>query len=416
MLRSITEVTTLTLETKPMTRTANDVSPACPVCRSGRTRLFFQQLDVPCQDGMIWPTRQAAIDATRGDIELTYCADCAHIFNRRFDPSKLVLDAGYNISLHHSPTYRKFIDDLTSGLVDRHDLHGKTVLEIGCGKADFLRGITIPYGNRGIGFDPTFVDDNLTDDERRSIAVHRRFYTAADQGHVADFVTFRSMLQYVTKPREFLDSFRGSVAKPHGIIYAEVPNSAHTFEQLCIWNIVYEHGCFYSKWSLARLFEEMGYPVQDCFACFVEDQNLGVEAGVAASPTRRFHIDPAGVEAFGRAIERFIVEHERKTAEWRAVLGGLKAAGKRVAMWGAGARAISFCCLFDISDTRVPYVVDINPYRQGKFLPRTLQQVVAPEHLLADQPDVVIITNSGYASEIRAQIATMGLKCETMVM
>ncbi len=398
-----------------MTHTPDNASPACPVCRSAQTRLFFQQLDVPCQDGFIWPTRQAAIVAPRGDIHLTYCAACSHIFNPSFDPSKFVFDATYNISLHHSPTYRTFIDKLTQGLVDRHDLHGKTVLEIGCGKADFLKGITIPYGNRGIGFDPTFVEDNLTDDERKAIGVHKRFYTCNDQDQVADFLTFRSMLQYVTRPREFLDCFRGSVAKPNGVIYAEVPNSAHTFEQLCIWNIVYEHGCFYSKWSLAKLFEEMGYPVQDCFACFVEDQNLGVEAGVTKS-VRQFQIDAVAVAAFGQTIQRFVAEHQRKTAEWRNVLDSLLTAGKRVAMWGAGARAISFCCLFDITDTQVPYVVDINPYRQGKFLPRTLQKVVAPEHLLTDRPDVIIITNSGYAPEIRAQIATMGVRCETMVM
>ncbi len=389
-------------------------TPACPVCESKSTHAFYEHANVPCQDGYIWPTREAAINAPKGNIHLLYCADCTHIFNSQFDLSKFVFDDSYNISLHHSPTYQRFITDLTEDLVQRHQLQGKTVLEIGCGKADFLKGITIPFGNRGIGFDPTFVDANLTDDQRKSVTVYKRFYTPEDQSYVADFLTFRSMLQYFTNPREFINGFRGSVAKPHGVIYAEVPNSAHTFEQLCIWNIVYEHGCFYSPQSLATLFATSGYHVQKVFTCFVEDQNLGLEAGVTRS-SKQYKIDPAAIAAFGETIERFVAEHRRKTAEWRSILDRLLSAGKRVALWGAGARAISFCNLFGMTDQELPYVVDINPHRQGRYLPLTLQKVVAPEHLLVDRPEVIIITNSGYAHEIRAQIATMGIKCETMV-
>ncbi|HEY0008288.1 MAG TPA: class I SAM-dependent methyltransferase [Tepidisphaeraceae bacterium] len=390
-------------------------APNCPVCQSSSTYAFYRQDNVPAQDGIIWPTRQEAIDAPRGDIDLIYCPACSHIFNHKFDVSRFLFNATYDISLHHSPTYQKFIEELTAGLVERHDLRGKTIVELGCGKADFLKGICEPFGNRGIGFDPTFIDSNLTDAQRKLIEVHPRYYTADDQRYQGDFLTFRSMLQYFRDPRTWLDTFRGSVKKPGGVIYAEVPNGAHTFAQLCIWNIVYEHGCFYSRQSLTKLFEEMGYFVQNCFPCFVEDQNLGIEAGIAPS-ARKFAFDPAEVDAYTEKLEAFVAEHARITAHWRETLDELLKQGKRMALWGAGARAISFCTLFDLTDESVPYIVDINPKRQGNFLPRTLQKVVAPEHLLADKPDVIIITNSGYAAEIRQQISEMGLLCDVMVL
>jgi SAM-dependent methyltransferase len=390
-------------------------NPTCPVCLRADTRLFHTQLGVPTQDGFIYPTRQQAIDAPRGDIRLHFCPACTHIFNDRFDPSLLRFDDGYDISLHHSPTYRAFIDDLIAGLVQRHQLRNKTVLEIGCGKADFLKAITIPFHNRGIGFDPTFIDANLTDDQRQAITVQKRFYGPADQSIQADFVTFRSMLQYHAAPRDFVSDCHGSVARPGGVVYAEVPHSAHTFERLCIWNIVYEHGCFYSRWSLAKLFVDCGYHVQNCFACFVEDQNLGIEAGIEPS-SRRFTIDPRAVAAWDKTIDRFIAEHERLTHHWRSTLESLLRAGKRVTLWGAGARAISFCNLFGITETQIPHVVDINPKRQGRYLPLTLQQVVSPEQLLHTPPDVIIITNSGYEPEIRAQIASMNIGAEVMVL
>lgn len=398
----------------PSTASAAAKPKACPVCRSADTSLFFTLRDVPCQDGIIWPTREAARQAARGDIELVYCPACSHVFNQAFDPSIFTFDASYNISLHHSPAYRQFIDDLIAGLVERHGLRNKTVLEIGCGKADFLKAVCLPYGNRGQGFDPTFTDDCFTADERKTLAVTKDYYSPAKYPAAkGDLVTFRSMLQYMTDPRAFVAGLLPAIAAG-GVLYAEVPNSAHVFEQLCIWNIVYEHGCFYSRQSLAKLMSEVGLAVQDSFACWVEDQNLGVEAGLAPAD-RRFEFDQAEIDAFTHTIEAFTAAHREKTAYWNDTLATLKKQGKTLAMWGAGARAQSFCNLFGVHDDTLPSIVDINPHRQGKFMPKTLQQVVPPGQLLKDNPDVILITNSGYAAEIRQQIAAMNIAAEIMV-
>lgn len=394
--------------------TETPLAVVCPVCTSDQTHAFFTQSDVPCQDGRVWATRAEAAAAPRGEIELVHCRACGHVFNRWFDASKMVFDATYNISLHHSPAYAAFIEELVRGLVDRHDLRNKTVVEIGCGKADFLKAVCLPYGNRGEGFDPTFTDDCLTEADRKLIRVTPDYYTPAS-GVTGDLVTFRSMLQYMTQPRAFLQSVRPAVKASGGVVYAEVPNSAHVFEKLSIWNIVYEHGCFYSRTSLTKLFEDCDFAVQDCFSCWVEDQNLGIEAGLTQG-SRAYAFDPAEVERFSCVIDRFDHDHEHKKAYWRHTLDRLQTQGKRMVMWGAGARAQSFCTTFDLDDVAVPYIVDINPQRQGCFMPKTLQTVVPPETLKVEEPDVVLITNSGYAEEIKKQIRTMGVRCEVMVL
>lgn len=390
--------------------------PSCTICGSADTHCLLQIDDVPCQDGMTWPTREAAAGAPRGDIELIHCTQCSHIFNCRFDPSKLRFDGEYNISLHHSPAYRAFIDGLCLGLVDRHDLRGKTVVEIGCGKADFLRAICLPFGNRGFGFDPTFTDDCLTSDERRQITVEPAYYSAANHPIKGDLVTFRSMLQYMTDPRKFVRLMTPSVARPGGVVYAEVPDSAHTFMRGCVWNVVYEHGCFYSPWSIARLFSECGYHVLRTFKCWVEDQNLGIEATLDPGRDESFVVDVKAIETFNASVKRFAAERDEKLAYWRDALAKMRGKGERVAMWGAGARAQSFCCWLGLTDADLPAIVDINPHRHGRFMAKTLQQIVAPSHLKANRPDVVLITNSGYAPEIRRQIDDLGIKPRVMVL
>jgi hypothetical protein len=52
--------------------------------------------------------------------------------------------------------------------------------------------------------------------------------------------------------------------------------------------------------------------------------------------------------------------------------------------------------------------VDINPYRQGHFLPGSGLPIVAPAFLADYRPDVVIVMNPVYREEIARDLETMG--------
>ena len=62
------------------------------------------------------------------------------------------------------------------------------------------------------------------------------------------------------------------------------------------------------------------------------------------------------------------------------------------------------------------YVVDINPHKQGKFIPGTGQEVVPSEFLKEYWPKVVIIMNPNYREEIELQVERLGLQPQFMVM
>ena len=52
----------------------------------------------------------------------------------------------------------------------------------------------------------------------------------------------------------------------------------------------------------------------------------------------------------------------------------------------------------------MPYIIDINKKRHGKYLPGSVHEIVAPELIINYAPDLVIITNPTYAEEIKNQI------------
>jgi hypothetical protein len=89
--------------------------------------------------------------------------------------------------------------------------------------------------------------------------------------------------------------------------------------------------------------------------------------------------------------------------------------GVRAIPWGAGEHGIGFMSILDIRD-QMPYIIDINPHRVGKFIPGTGQKVVAPEFLAEYKPDVLIITNRTYEKEIQEHARRLGSQCEFLVL
>jgi hypothetical protein len=62
----------------------------------------------------------------------------------------------------------------------------------------------------------------------------------------------------------------------------------------------------------------------------------------------------------------------------------------------------------------IDWVVDINPRKQGHFVPLMGQRIIAAECLLQKPPDLLVVMNPEYEGEIRETIKNMGIRCEVM--
>jgi hypothetical protein len=130
------------------------VTPACPICESARAEIFFRLAAQPVLIGVLWESAAAAQGCRRGDIDLAFCPDCGFVWNVAFDPALIEYDRRYDNSLHFSPTFQAYTRALVERLVAAYGLHGKRVVDIGCGKGDFLAMLCEAGGNFGWGFDP----------------------------------------------------------------------------------------------------------------------------------------------------------------------------------------------------------------------------------------------------------------------
>jgi hypothetical protein len=112
-------------------------------------------------------------------------------------------------------------------------------------------------------------------------------------------------------------------------------------------------------------------------------------------------------------LSRMPETHRQRTASWQECLKQFDQGGTRVVAWGTGGKGITFLNSFD-TRKRIPFVVDINPHRHNKFVPQSGQKTVSPDFLREYRPDVVVITNALYESEIRREIRALGIHCECL--
>jgi hypothetical protein len=86
---------------------------------------------------------------------------------------------------------------------------------------------------------------------------------------------------------------------------------------------------------------------------------------------------------------------------------------KRAVIWGSGSKCTGFMTTLSI-ENEIEYVVDINPRRHDKYIPKFGKKIVSPEFLKQYRPDVVIIMNAVYLKEIQRDLNSMGLNPEVM--
>ena len=148
---------------------------ACPACGRPSMRRFYDVRNVPVHSVLLMDTPEEAIGYPRGDIALGFCEGCGFIANLAFDPGMHEYSAKYEETQGFSSTFSAFHRGLASRLIEKHGLHGKDIIEIGCGKGEFLTMLCEMGNNRGVGFDPAYIPRTEYESGKRHGEVHHRF-------------------------------------------------------------------------------------------------------------------------------------------------------------------------------------------------------------------------------------------------
>lgn len=377
----------------------------CPSCGAVGLEAFYDVPSVPVNSCILMSSREEALAYPRGHLRLAHCPACGFVTNTRFDES-LEYSSRYEETQAFSSTFNAFSRRLAQDLVTGHHLRGKAVLEIGCGKGEFLVQLCELGQNRGLGIDPGYRPERTQTEAQ--VEFVRDFYSEKYAHLQADAIVCRHTLEHIARPRELVRAIRRQIGdRDDVLVFFEIPDVLRVLQEGAFWDLYHEHCSYFTPGSLARLFRAEGFDVVDLELAFADQYVLLVAKPAAGPTTARLPLEH-DLAATRDAVRRFPEVCARQLDAFRALLGDAAANGERSALWGSGSKGVAFLTTLG-PDAPVECVVDINPHRQGKFMPGTGHPIVAPEGLVDVRPEHVVVMNPIYVQEIGRDLARLAL-------
>lgn len=380
----------------------------CPACGISGGTGFYRTAPVPVHSCLMLEDEAGARAFPRRPMELAFCAACGFVFNAAFDPAMHDYAGRYEDQQSFSKRFRDFQAGLIRQLIERYDIRHKTVVEIGCGKGDFLLELCREGGNRGVGIDPRCDARAST----QSVRFVPEYFGRQHRDIACDLLACRHTLEHIHETGRFLDQIREALQGMEALVFFEVPDARRVFRELAFWDIYYEHCAYFTPGSLVRTFRGHGFEVLEVGRVF-EDQYLTLVTRPAEpAPVDLHPIEEEPSELAGE-LEVFAQQVSKSMAGWKSRLGDWARERRRVALWGAGSKCVSFLSTLECESV-VETIIDINPHQQHRFLPGSGKRIMPPDALRTRRPDVVLVMNPVYRDEIGHQLEAMGVHAELM--
>lgn len=365
----------------------------CPVCESSKIDAFMNQNNVPVNQNLPSIDRNNAMNISRGKLSLAVCDNCGFIFNQTFDFSKLTYDENYDNTQDLSTLFDQHLSELIDELINQKKITNSCIVEIGCGKGSFLHRLVAneQWNNIGYGFDPTYVGpESLFDGKLKFI---KKYYDSSFSDIPADVIICRHVIEHIPDPLHFLNTVKQAlINSPNANLFFETPNVEWILTNNVIWDFFYEHCSYFSISSLSTVFQKAGFNIEAVKTVF-----NGQYVWLHATPNIQ-SITQNDSTHIPILAKRFAKLQKELTNHWMNKIHELVGTGK-VALWGAGAKGVTFANMIDPNCKLIDSIIDINPNKQGKFIPGSGHPIIDPMAIISRNIKTVIIMNPNYYKE-----------------
>ena len=385
----------------------------CPACGGRALKELLKIPAIPVQSCILLDSAEEGTKFPRHEMRFTFCEDCGFIFNAAFDERLIDYASTTEESQHFSNTFNAFAKKLVSEIVETWQLADREVLEIGCGKGDFLRELCLAVPCDALGIDPGFIAERFDQIEGASLRFQREYFDSASVAMRPDLVICRHTLEHIGPVRSFVEDIGKLVSdRTDAGVFFETPDVGRVLQEGAFWDIYFEHCSYFTPGSHARLFRAAGLDVTATRLDYGDQYIIQ-----NARPTNDGMLQPCPAEETMDELTRWAEAFPKKVTEtmeyWRDFVVSRHRSGRRVAVWGGGSKCVSFLTSLGL-EPEIASVIDINPHKQNRFLPGTGTRVQAPRALVNDPVDSVIVMNPIYLDEIGADLTQMGLSPEVV--
>lgn len=370
------------------------ISCPCCFCQTPDDPLIEPKRS-PVLNNVVYETEEHARNCVIGTVELVQCNKCGFVFNIAYNEDLIVYDETYNNVRNTSPTYDGYLDFIIA-MFSEYLSCESIVLEIGCGKGEFLRKLSDMVGCKAVGYDTTYQGDAIYNNR---VFFYKNYFRQENDNKRYDMLILRHVLEHVPNPFKFLQELCNTfLLKKGSHVFVEVPNFEWILRKGVFYDITYEHCNYFFSETLVNLMTRVGVEVKKVVNVFNEQILLlhGIYEGdkLVHTPSATFQGTRYLLDGF-RISKRKLIENIRRA--------------KNSCVWGASGKGVIFLSELPIEIIKkITYIIDINLQKQGKFLPISGKRVDPPDVLKQVKGELlVLIMNNIYEKEIRTKLSEM---------
>ena len=348
-------------------------------------------------------------------LRVLACTECWLVQTEDYAGADEMFTDDYAYFSSYSQTWLTHSERYVSMVVERFRLGPQSLVVELAANDGYLLQFLVARGIRCVGVEPTA--STAEQARARGIQIIQDFFgvrlaqTMTGESLHADLVIANNVLAHVPDINDFVTGISLLLAA-EGIVTFEFPHFLNLLTNNQFDTIYHEHYSYLSLTAVSRIADRNGLSVFDVEEVPTHGGSLRVYAQRSGGPQPRSqraaallqHEATAGLTT-ASYYAGFQEKADRTKDRFLRFLLDAKESGMRIAGYGAAAKGNTLLNYAGVRPDTVRYVVDMNPAKQGKFLPGSRIPIVSEERIRGDRPDYIIVLPWNIRQEVMNRLA-----------